>query len=78
MISLSFSISVNLFWKHLEDNFYEKNDLYGNKDLLMAQKAFFAAGKAIKELNQLPMHYRQFYTKMIIQKFQENIDNKKT
>lgn len=76
MISLSFSISVNLFWKHLDDKFYDKNDLYGNKDLVMAQKAFISTEKAIKELNQLPIHYKSFYTKRIIQKFQENINNK--
>lgn len=76
VVSLSFSIGVNIFWKHLDNKFYEKNDIYGNKDLVMAQKAFLFTDKAIKELNQLPFQYKTFYTKRIIQNFQENLDDK--
>ena len=33
------SISVNIMWKHLPKEVYEKNDLYGNKDLIHAGEA---------------------------------------
>ncbi|RNA01362.1 tRNA wybutosine-synthesizing 5 [Brachionus plicatilis] len=75
VISVSFSIGVNVFWKHLDDEFYEKKDVYGNKDLVAAQKAFLFADKAINELNRLPLHYKEFYIKRVIQKFQKNLDD---
>lgn len=33
-------MSVNIFWHHLEKTFYDKKDLYGNKDLVPAVEAF--------------------------------------
>ena len=33
------SISVNIMWKHLPKEVYEKNDIYGNKDLIHAGEA---------------------------------------
>lgn len=36
--ALSFSIGVNMFWKHLPHNFYDKSDVYGNKDPVPAAK----------------------------------------
>ena len=73
MIALDFSIGVNVFWKHLSEEFYDKKDVYGNKDLTFASKAFLFADKAIKELNSMPFEYKQFYTKRIIQTLNENL-----
>lgn len=74
VIALDFSIAVNVFWKHLDDQYYEKKDLYGNKDLSIALKAFQSAEKSIKELNTLPNVYREFYFKRIIELFKQNLD----
>ena len=32
-----FSISVNVFWKHLDASFYGHKDVYGNKDLVQVR-----------------------------------------
>lgn len=74
VITLSFSIGVNIFWKHLDDSFYEKKDIYGNKDLTFASKAILFVDKSIKEINQLPVYYREFYTKRLIQMLNDNLN----
>lgn len=35
--ALDYSISVNVFWKNLDSELYDKKDPYGNKDLIPAQ-----------------------------------------
>lgn len=35
--ALEYSISVNVFWKNLDTELYDKKDPYGNKDLIPAQ-----------------------------------------
>lgn len=35
--ALEYSISVNVFWKNLSADLYDKKDPYGNKDLIPAQ-----------------------------------------
>ena len=39
------SVSVNIMWKHLEPKHYERNDLYGNKDVVEATEALKAMNK---------------------------------
>jgi tRNA wybutosine-synthesizing protein 5 len=73
VITLEFSIGVNVFWKHLDEKFYEKKDIYGNKDLTVAKKAFEFTEKSMRELNSLPFEYKQFYTKRIIQCLNDNL-----
>jgi len=74
VLAINFSISVNVFWKHLDDCFYEKKDLYGNKDLVQATKAFQSTDKCIKELNLLPKVYRNFYLKRVIEIYKQNLN----
>ncbi|KRX70708.1 tRNA wybutosine-synthesizing protein 5 [Trichinella sp. T6] len=59
--AVDFSISVNIFWQHLDNSFYDKKDLYGNRDLILAQKAFQCFDQGAKLLEKLPSPYRQFY-----------------
>jgi tRNA wybutosine-synthesizing protein 5 len=73
VITKTFSVGVNVFWKNLDEEFYEKKDVYGNKDLVYANKAFLFVDKAIKELNQMPIEYKQFYTKRAIQILSDNL-----
>jgi len=65
VLSLEASISVNIFWKHLNDEFYEKKDLYGNKDIFPAQLAMKEADKLCQTLASIPPYYREFYIKKI-------------
>lgn len=38
MTALDFSVSVNVFWRNLDPELYDKKDPYGNKDPLPASK----------------------------------------
>ena len=40
MTSLDFSVAVNVFWRNLQSEVYDKKDPYGNKDPLPASKVF--------------------------------------
>lgn len=73
VIAKTFSIGINVFWKHLDDSFYDKQDLYGNKDLVSATKAFDLTKRSIKEINNLPKGYKEFYVKRMIQLLQETL-----
>ena len=68
VISLDFSIAVNIFWKHLDDLAYDKKDVYGNKDPLQATKAMQMVDKGLKALEELPDEYRDFYSRRMISK----------
>nr|CAD7194244.1 unnamed protein product [Timema douglasi]CAD7421617.1 unnamed protein product [Timema poppensis] len=37
-LALEFGIAVNIFWRHLNYELYDKNDPYGNKDLIPASR----------------------------------------
>ena len=37
-LAIDFGIAVNVFWKNLEDKYYDKSDLYGNKDPIPANR----------------------------------------
>ena len=64
--SLEFSVAVNLFWRHLDDEFYDKKDIYGNKDVAPAQRSFQMLDKAIAALKELPEEYRDFYGRRLV------------
>ncbi|KAL1234017.1 tRNA wybutosine-synthesizing protein [Trichinella spiralis] len=59
--AMDFSISVNIFWQHLDSSFYDKKDLYGNRDLILAQKAFQCFDQGAKLLEKLPSPYRHYF-----------------
>ena len=73
VITQSFSIGVNVFWKHLNESLYEKNDIYGNKDLLPAAKSMDLTKRSVNEIKKLPPVYRDFYLRRMIQILKENI-----
>lgn len=54
---------MNAFWRSttIRDDQYDTKDVYGNSDLLPAQRAFQGVEKAIKQLEELPERYRRFY-----------------
>lgn len=73
----TFSISVNIFWKDncLKEH-YDQKDVYGNKDLLPAAKAFKNVENACNQLKILPEKFQKFYLEMMIIKIKENFENK--
>ncbi|KAL0278797.1 UNVERIFIED_CONTAM: hypothetical protein PYX00_000502 [Menopon gallinae] len=73
--ALEMSVGVNIFWKNLPDDFYDKKDTYGNKDLTVATKAFSALENSIKALDTLPFEYKDFYLKRMVQMLQEKLES---
>lgn len=71
VVSLDFSVAVNVFWKHLPSEFYDSRDTYGNKDPPQVQRAMQIADRALKALGELPSEeYRDFYSRCIINRIQ--------
>lgn len=70
---MTYSISVNVFWRELDEIFYNKNDIYGNNDLMPAAKCVDITKRIKKEMNTMPKTYRDFYTRRIIKMLQESI-----
>ena len=70
VIALDFSIAINMFYKHIEDNLYDQKDVYGNKDPIPASRAAQMVDKAISMLNELPPEYKDFYSRILISKIE--------
>ena len=70
VINLEAGVAVNVFWRHLEADFYEK-DIYGNKDPALANRASQMLDRALKLLDGLPKEYSDFYAKMMVRKIQK-------
>lgn len=71
MTALDFGVAVNVFWRHLKSGLYDKNDPYGNKDPLPAGKALALIARALKELQELPEDYQQFYSRQMISQIRQ-------
>jgi len=69
--SLEFSVSVNIFWRRLPTDNYDKKDMFGNRDLVFARRADEGVSKAIRLLSRLPAYYRDFYARRFIRKLRE-------
>ncbi|XP_053134583.1 tRNA wybutosine-synthesizing protein 5 isoform X1 [Hemicordylus capensis] len=69
--SLEFGIGVNVFWRHLPSECYDKTDTYGNKDLAAASRAVQILDRALKTLEELPEEYRDFYGRRMVLRIQE-------
>ena len=72
--ALNFCVSVNVFWKHLSDKMYNKKDIYGNKDLVPAEKGMQSFDKILKLLEELPSDYKDFYARRLIIKTEKAIE----
>ncbi|XP_037567342.1 tRNA wybutosine-synthesizing protein 5-like isoform X2 [Dermacentor silvarum] len=71
MTALDFGIAVNVFWRNLDASLYDKNDPYGNKDLVPAAKALASVERAVKGLQLLPFDCQQFYALKMISQIKE-------
>lgn len=69
-LALQFGIGVNVFWRHLPADSYDKKDPYGNKDPVAAARALQVLERALHALDELPADYRDFYGRRMIQRIQ--------
>jgi tRNA wybutosine-synthesizing protein 5 len=63
--SLSYAVSVNIFWQQHPLHVYAQKDLYGNKDLPAGVNSMKSAVDVVTNLSQLPDAYRGFYKERI-------------
>lgn len=70
-VALQFGVGVNVFWRHLPADSYDKKDPYGNKDPVAATRALQALERALHTLDELPADYRDFYGRRMIQRIQK-------
>lgn len=70
-LALQFGIGVNVFWRHLPADRYDKRDPYGNKDPVAATRALQALERALHTLDLLPAEFQDFYSRRMIQRIQE-------
>ena len=70
-VALQFGVGVNVFWRHLPADCYDKKDPYGNKDPVAATRALQALERALHTLDELPPDYRDFYGRRMIQRIQK-------
>ncbi|KAF5910600.1 hypothetical protein HPG69_004688 [Diceros bicornis minor] len=71
IISEEFGVGVNVFWKHLPSECYDKTDTYGNKDPTAASRAAQILDRALKTLAELPEEYRDFYARRMVLHIQD-------
>ncbi|XP_071290698.1 tRNA wybutosine-synthesizing protein 5 isoform X2 [Agelaius tricolor] len=71
VISEEFGVALNVFWKHLPAESYDKTDTYGNKDPMAASRAIQILDRALKTLEELPEEYRDFYARRMVLHIQE-------
>ncbi|XP_037542189.1 tRNA wybutosine-synthesizing protein 5 [Nematolebias whitei] len=69
-LALQFGVGVNVFWRHLPADIYDKKDPYGNKDPVAAARALQALERALHALDELPAEYRDFYGRRMVQVIQ--------
>ncbi|KAG7467483.1 hypothetical protein MATL_G00154310 [Megalops atlanticus] len=69
-LALQFGIGVNVFWRHLQAESYDKKDPYGNKDPVAAARAMQVLERALQALKELPPDYRDFYARRMVMRIQ--------
>ncbi|KAM6934549.1 tRNA wybutosine-synthesizing protein 5 [Xenentodon cancila] len=70
-LALQFGVGVNIFWRNLPADSYDRKDLYGNKDPVAAARALQALERTLQMLDGLPADYRDFYGRRMIQHIQK-------
>ena len=68
MTAVDFGVAINVFWKNLDPDLYDKKDPYGNRPLLPAAKASRMLDNVMKQLDELPSEYKDFYGRQLIER----------
>ena len=71
--ALEFGVAVNVFWRHLDEAFYDGRDTYGNKDPPQVQRSMQVLDRAVKMLSDLPEDYKQFYSWRLLSYLEEKL-----
>ena len=71
--SLDFGVAINVFWKNLSSDLYDKRDIYGNKDLVPAARGMDVLNRALGMLKTLPTDYKDFYGRMMIKRIEDKL-----
>jgi len=71
MLAQDFGVAVNVFWKELDDEMYDGKDLYGNKDHVVAARAMRTVDNMVKQLENLPPVYRDFYARKLADRLRQ-------
>ncbi|KAG9349393.1 hypothetical protein JZ751_027836 [Albula glossodonta] len=71
-LALQFGVGVNVFWRHLKAESYDKKDPYGNKDPVAAARAMQVLERALQALEELPPDYRDFYARRMVLRIQNS------
>lgn len=69
-LALQFGVGVNVFWRHLPLESYDKKDPYGNKDPVAATRALQSLERTLGILEELPPDYRDFYARRMVLRIQ--------
>ncbi|XP_030643023.1 tRNA wybutosine-synthesizing protein 5 [Chanos chanos] len=69
-LALQFGVGVNVFWRHLPTECYDKKDPYGNKDPVAATRAMQALERALGIMDELPADYQDFYARRMVLRIQ--------
>ncbi|KAG8558888.1 hypothetical protein GDO81_017176 [Engystomops pustulosus] len=72
-VAEEFGVGVNVFWKHLPSECYDKTDTYGNKDPTAASRAVQILDRALKTLDELPEEYKDFYARKMVLRIQNKV-----
>ena len=64
---------LNVFFRHLPEASYQSNDLYGNKDPLLAVAAEKALKQAVASLSNLPDEYKRFFARKAIMEMKSDL-----
>lgn len=74
--ALEFGVAVNIFWRHLDEKFYDSRDPYGNKAPPQVQRATQAVEKAMKTLDELPADHKEFYGRRLVALLERKLDGR--
>lgn len=69
--ALDFGVAINVFWKNLDEQMYDKKDAYGNKDLLPGAKSLRMLDNVMKQLDLLPADIKDFYGRRLISRIEQ-------
>jgi len=70
VLNIDCGVAVNVFYRHLPADQYDRTDTYGNRDLIVAARASQITDRALNLLATLPDDYRDFYARKLVARIQ--------